>query len=475
MLSKRIATPIITMTLLAGCAVGPDYRPAEIDAGAGWTDPGANGLASDADLAQWWRRFGDPTLDRLVETALEQNLDIRETAARVTEVRALRDAAAGGYWPAVNVSGSVSRRQLSENGPFPVGQIPGYPRNQTVYDAGFDASWELDVFGGTRRAIEAADARLQAAHETLRAARLSVIAETARVYISLRGAQHERQAVTAAVEASRSSTELVRRQFAAGEVPEAALAQAEASLAGIEAQLPILEMQVRSAALSLGILLGELPETEAGLADTRDGYVTLAPLPVGERADILRRRPDVRAAERKVAAATADIGVATAELFPKIGIGAGGGFESLDTGNFFDSSSQRLSITPFISWRIFDGGRIRAQIHASEARATASALVYEKAVKAALTDAERALTRYNLGLAALDHQDTAVAAAQRSYGFADARYRAGEISLLELLEAERVLRAAENAYAQIHTRAATDLVALFKALGGGWQYRENPA
>jgi outer membrane protein TolC len=285
MLSTRIAIPII-VTLLAGCAVGPDYRPAEIDSGAGWTDPGVNGPASDADLAQWWRRFGDPTLDRLVETALEQNLDIRETAARVTEVRALREATVGGYWPAANVNGSVSRRRLSENGPFPVGQIPGYPRNQTVYDAGFDASWELDVFGGTRRAIEAADARLQAAHESLRAARLSVIAETARVYIALRGAQHERQALTAAVEASRSSTELVRRQFAAGEVPEAALAQAEASLAGIEAQLPALEMQVRSAALSLGILLGELPETEAGLVDTSAGYVTLAPLPVGERADI---------------------------------------------------------------------------------------------------------------------------------------------------------------------------------------------
>jgi len=474
MTSKRIAT-ILTMTLLAGCAVGPDYQPAEIDPGTGWTRAGAAGAVSDADLAQWWRRFDDPTLDRLVETALDQNLDIREAAARVAEVRALRDAAAGGYWPVANVNSSVSRRRLSENGPFPVGQIPGYPRNQTVYDIGFDASWEIDVFGGTRRAVEAADARLEAANESLRAARLAVVAETARVYLSLRGAQHEQQALNAAVEASRSTTELVRQQFAAGEVPEASLAEAEASLARVEAQLPVVESQVRSTALSLGILLGELPESEAGLADTNAAFVQLAPLPVGERADILRRRPDVRAAERQVAAATADIGVATAELFPKFGITAGGGFESLDTENFFDSSSQLFNITPFISWRIFDGGRIHAQIHAREARQEAAALRYEKEVKAALTDAERALTRYNFGLAALAHQDAAVSAARRNYGYADARYRAGEISLLELLVAERELRAAESDYALTHTRAATDLVALFKALGGGWQNGEDAA
>lgn len=470
----RIATFLI-ITLLAGCAVGPDYRPVEVDTGTGWTEAGAAGAMSDADLAQWWRRFDDPTLDRLVETALNQNLDIREAVARVAEVRALRDVVAGGYWPAATVHGNVSRRRLSENGPFPVGQIPGYPRNQTVYDIGFDASWEIDVFGGTRRAVEAADARLEAANESLRAARLSVVAETARVYLMLRGAQHEQQALNAAVVASRSSTELVRQQLAAGEVPEAALAQAEAALAGVEAQLPAIEAQVRTAALSLGILLGELPESEAGLADTNAAYVELAPLPVGERADILRRRPDVRAAERQVAAATADIGVATAELFPKFGIAAGGGFESLETGNFLDSGSQRFDITPFISWRIFDGGRIHAQIHVREARQEAAALEYEKEVKAALTDAERALTRYNLGLVALEHQDTAVTAARRNYGFADARYRAGEISLLELLDAERGLRAAESAYALTHTRAATDLVALFKALGGGWQNGEDAA
>ena len=467
MQSTKIAIPLL-ITLLAGCAVGPDYRPVDVDTGQGWAEPQTDEVATDADLTQWWRRFEDPTLDRLVETALTQNLDIREAATRVAEVRALYDAVAGRQWPVVGANGSVSRRQLSENGPFPVDQIPGYPRNQTVYDAGFDASWEIDVFGGTRRAVEAAGARLEAANEQLLAARLSVAAETARVYLALRGAQHEQRALNAAVEASRASTGLVRQQFEAGEVPEAAVAEAEASLAGVEAQLPFIEALVRTAALSIGILLGDLPESELGLIQTSTDYVTLAPLPVGERADILRRRPDVRAAERMVAAATADIGVATAELFPKFGISANGGFESLETGNFFDSGSQQFSLTPFISWRIFDGGRVRAQIHASEAREQRAALEYEKTVKVALTDAERALTRYRLGLTALKYMDLAVNAARRNYGFADTRYQAGEISLLELLVAEGTLRVAENNYAQTHTRVATDLVALYKALGGGW-------
>jgi outer membrane protein TolC len=177
----------------------------------------------------------------------------------------------------------------------------------------------------------------------------------------------------------------------------------------------------------------------------------------------------VRAAERALAAATAEVGVATAELFPKISIGAGGGFQSLEPGELFESDSQTWSVVPLISWRVFDGGRVRAQVDAAEARVELAALEYEQAVKQALTDAELALTRYDLGLDALERQDTAVAAARTSYGHATTRYRAGDISLLELLDAERVLRNAEDAYARIHARAATDLVALFKALGGGWE------
>ena len=381
----------------------------------------------------------------------------------------MRDAVAGHRNPTVNVSAGVTRLRQSENGPLPINQIPGIERDQTIYEPGFDAAWEIDAFGGTRRAIEAAAARVDAALERRHGAEFRIAAETARSYFELRGAQHELDALEAAVTASEASADLVRRQFGFGEVPEAAVAQAEAELAAVEAELPSLEARIRVAALSIGILLGDLPESALGLVEEHTDYAALRPLPVGQRADLLRRRPDVRAAERMLAAATADVGVATANLFPRIGIGGHGGFQSLSTGNLFDSASETFAIAPLISWRVFDGGRVRAEIRASEARVEVAALQYEKAVKEALTDAELALTRYRLGLAALDRQTVAVAAARRSYGFATDRYQAGDISLLELLDAERALRRAENAYARTHTQAATQLVALFKALGGGWQ------
>jgi NodT family efflux transporter outer membrane factor (OMF) lipoprotein len=459
---------VIVPLLSTACAVGPDYRQPEIDTGQGWVTPAADG-APDTDLETWWTTFNDPTLDRLIATALARNFDIREAQARVAEVRALRDAVAGGRWPLVEAGASITRRRQSENGPLPIDMIPGLERDQTIYEAGFDAVWELDVFGRNRRAVEAAIARADAAADQQHAAELRVAAETARSYFELRGAQHEFAAIRAAVETSRRSAELVRQQYSAGAVSESAVAQAEAALAMTEAQLPGLEARVRIAALSIGILLGDLPEAEAGLADSRTEFVALAPLPVGQRADLLRRRPDVRAAERLLAAATADVGVATADLFPKIGIGTHGGFQSLEANDLLAAASETLALGPLISWRIFDGGRVRAQIRASEARVEIAALEYEKAVKEALTDAELALTRYNLGLVALDHQDTAVAAARRSYGFANDRYRAGDISLLELLDAERSLRHAEDTYARTHTEAATNLVALYKALGGGWR------
>jgi NodT family efflux transporter outer membrane factor (OMF) lipoprotein len=463
---RKIAVLALAASLTA-CTVGPEYQRPDVATGGAWTL--ATPTGTEPDLVHWWQSFGDPTLDRLVTTALAQNLDIRQATARVAEARALRDVAAGGRVPSLAARASITRRRQSENGPIPINVIPGIERDQTIYEPGFDAAWEIDVFGGTRRAVEAASARVDAAVDRRHAALLTIAAETARLYFELRGARHEIDALQATITASRSALDLVRRQRAAGEVPEAAVAQAEAEVARFEAELPLHTAEERNIALSLGTLLGELPESELPLLDTSAGYVDLKPLPVGERGDLLRRRPDVDAAERALAAATADVGVATAELFPKIRIGANGGFQALATGDIFDAASQTFAIAPLISWRIFDGGRVRAQIRASEARVQVAALQYEGAVKAALLDAEQALTRYHFGLETLERQRTALAAARRSYGFANDRYRAGDISLLELLDAERTLRTAEEGYAQTHTAAATELVALYKALGGGWQ------
>ena len=465
-MSKLLASTTLSVALLGACTVGPEYVRPGVDTGGDWIE-GISGPVP-ASLSAWWQRFDDPTLDRLVDTALAQNLDVREAQARVGEARALRNAAAGGRYPSGAVRASVTRRRQSENGPLPIRQFPVIERDQTIYEPGFDAAWELDVFGGQRRAVEAADARADAANEQRLAVRMSVAAETARTYFALRGAQHALSAREAVVAALRKTNELVADRYAAGDVPEAAVAQSRAELTAQQAQLPQIEAEVRTAALAIGHLLGELPESELDLLSEQRDYVELAPLPVGERADLLRRRPDVRAAERALAAATADVGVATAALFPSVSITASAGFQSLTTGELFDSASEIGAIMPAIKLPVFNRGRLHARVRAQEARTEVAAVEYEKAVKQALLDAERALARYDLGLEALAQQNAAVDAAKRNYDIAESRYRAGDVSLLELLDAERGLRNAQDAYARLHTAAATDLVALFKALGGGW-------
>lgn len=466
--AARVPVTALSALLLGACAVGPDYREAPpVETGSGWTHPsGADG--AQVDLSAWWKSLGDPVLDRLVTTALSDNLDLRQAEARIREARALRDRAAGGYAPSVGVSGSINRRRQSVNGPLPIDLIPGLERDQTIYDAGFDAAWEVDLFGRTRRAVESAEASVEATQADANNARVSVVAEVARSYFTLRGAQRELAAREASVDTLQQTLDLVRMRYAVGDVSQADVDAAQARLAAAAAGVPDIQAQLHAAALGLGVLLGAPPERELSLLESNLPELVLVPLPVGERADVLRRRPDVRAAERRLAASTANIGAATAELFPKLSIGAGGGFQSLDTNTLFDSASQTHSIIPLISWRVFDGGRVRAEIHVSEARQQQAALAYEKVVLAALGDAERALSNYRHGLDAVHRRRVAVDAAFRSFGHARQRYEAGDIALIDLLADERVLRDAEDAYARTHSATAVALVALFKALGGGW-------
>jgi len=471
--ARGSAVAALSALLLGACAVGPTYRgPPAVDTGNGWAQPAA--VARDSvHVSAWWAALDDPVLGRLVTTALSDNLDLRQARARISEARALRDRAAGGHAPVIDASGSVTHRRQSENGPLPIGSIPGLERDQTIYDAGFDAGWEIDLFGKTRRAMESAQASMQAAQADADGVRISVAAEVARSYLTLRGAQRELATREASLATLQQTLDLLRKRLDAGDAAQADVDTAQARLAAADAGLPAIRARQRAAALGLSVLLGAPPERELALLDTSAAQIVLAPIPVGERADILRRRPDVRAAERRLAARTADIGVATAELFPKLSIGAGGGFQSLDAGNLFESASQVFSIMPLISWRVFDGGRVRAEIHASEARQEQAALGYEKAVLAALGDAERALSNYQLGLDAVQRQRVALHAARRSYAHAQARFKAGDSALVDLLAEERVLHDAEDACVRVHTATAIDLVSLFKALGGGWDARAS--
>lgn len=469
---RRHGLYIVATLLLGACAVGPDYRqPPDIDIGEGWSHS-PDSTTARLELAQWWTSLDDPVLDRLVTDALSRNLSLRQAYARINEARALRDRAAGGYAPVVGTSGSVNRRRQSENGPLPIASIPGLDRDQSIYDIGFDAAWEIDLFGQSSRIVERAEANLQSTQADAFAIRISVAAEVARTYLSFRGAQRELAARESTVETLQQTLELVSQRFELGDASQAQVDTTKARLAAADVALPGIQSRLRAAVLGLGVLLGSPPEHELALLNTEVPEITLRAIPVGERADLLRRRPDIRSAERRLAARTADIGVATAELFPKLSIAAGGGFQSLQSGDLFDTDSTRFSIVPLISWRLFDGGRVRAEIRATEARQQQAALAYEQAVLTALSDAERALSDYLFGLDAVKRHRLAVKAARQSYGHAHTRFKAGDIALTDLLTEERVLREAEDSYVRTHTSAAINLVALFKAMGGGWDVTE---
>ncbi|PLC52969.1 RND transporter [Pollutimonas nitritireducens] len=453
---------------LTACAVGPEYHaPPPVATGDAWSQTVA-ATSAPIDLARWWSTLGDPVLERLIETALAANLDLRVAAARIDEARALRDRVAGEQLPVAGAAASVNRRRQSENGPLPVGSLPGLEATQTIYDAGFDAAWEADLFGAKQRSLEGAGARLQAAEADAQGVRMRIVAEVARAWFTAAGAGQELHTQQAMLETLEHTLKLVRKRQALGDASTSDVDAAYAQWAAAHATLPGIKARQRAAVLSLGVLLGAPPERELALLNAATAPLTLLALPVGERADVLRRRPDILAAERRLAASTADIGVATAELFPKLSIGVGGGFQALATGDWFNSSSTRFSILPLISWRLFDGGRVRAEIRAREATGQQAALAYEQAVLTALGEAERALSDYHAGLDTLSRRQATLEATRRSHNHAKVRYAAGDIALVELLAAERVLREAETANAHAHTTAAVQLVALYKALGGGW-------
>ena len=459
---------LLACVLLAACTTGPDYhQPPPVDVGGSWTLPVVTGAGAE-DYAHWWKLLGDRQLERLVQTALAENLDLYQAAARVEEARAVRDQVAGGLAPVVDAGASVNRLRQSSNGSLPIASIPGMDATQTIHDVGFDAAWELDLFGGKRRALEGATARLHAAGVEAEGVRMRIAAEVARTWYTAVGSGHEVRMQHAAAQALRKSLELIELSHAAGAASQADVDEAQARLATAEAALPALRARERAAGLALAVLLGHPPEYGLALLDGAASLPMLVEIPVGERADLLRRRPDVLAAERQLAASTADIGVATAELFPKLSIGIGGGFQALDAAELFDSGSQRFGILPMISWRLFDGGRVRAEIRAREAAQWEAALAYEKAVLAALADAETAMTEYRAGRFALQQYQLVLDARQRGHGHAAMRHAAGDIALAELLVADRQWHEAQAAVAHAHAAAAVQLVALYKALGGGW-------
>jgi outer membrane protein, multidrug efflux system len=482
--ARRASAPlcaVISLLLLcAGCSVGPNYRRPDLAAPTDWREAQQSGIKPQpADLTRWWAAFNDPALNSLVERAVQSNLDLRIAEGRIREARAVRAVTAAGEWPTLDASGSYMRNRISKNAlslPFSGGggisAFPGIELDQNLYKAGFDASWEIDVFGGVRRSVEAADANIEAAVENRRDALVTLLGDVAKNYIDLRGFQRRLAVAQANLAAQLETLDLTKIRFQVGLASDLDVAQAETQVNSTAAQIPALESFLKQAAYRLDVLIGSQP---GALWEELSNEKAIPALPpevlVGLPSELLRRRPDIRSAERQLAAATAEVGAAMAELFPKFSLTGTAGLQSLSASDWFTGRSRFWSIGPTISWPIFDAGKIRATIEVRNAQQEQALSQYEKTVLNAFQEVEVSLLNYSKEQVRYRALVDAVAANRRAVELANELYVRGLNDFLNVLDAQRSLYSSESDLAQSETTTASNLVALYKALGGGWETR----
>lgn len=507
---------------LSGCAVGPRYRPPTPELPDRWHQAATEGLAAgNASVETWWQVFEDETLSSLIKRAAEENLDLRMAVLRIREARALRGVAAGELLPSLGGSGSYQRSKTSANsamaGPAPgpgkgaqfadsvargiagsalgqglspaapnmpgvtnsiasglIGLIPGrtgLPETDEMdlHAVGFDASWEIYVFGGIQRTIEAADAYLAATVEDYRSVLVSLFAEVATTYIDIRTLQNQIEATARNIELQKEALTLTQARFDLGLAPELNVRQAEVNLATTESQLPLLEAGLAIAIYRMGVLVGLEPSALYDELSVK-GPIPQAPLEtlIGVPADILRRRPDIRAAERRLAVETAKIGAATADLYPRFTLSGTFGFEATDFNHLLDARSISYGFGPAVRWNIFDGLRNLNRIAAQEAATHQAYVLYEHTLLLALQEVESSMVAYKREQTRRDALLRATEAGQRSVQLAETLYRDGLTDFQNVLDAQRSLVNLENSLAQSRGQVVVKLVALYKALGGGW-------
>jgi multidrug efflux system outer membrane protein len=486
---------VAALIALAGCTVGPEPRRPDVDAPEQWAatdrpdrraawsdDLPSRVVATNTDARRWWAIFGDPVLDGLVDDALKQNLDVQQAGLRIAEAREQRDATASAYYPNVEASGIAGRSRMSENGIGKAlagggsssGGAAGASQQQSapsvfnLFQAGFDATWEPDLWGKTTRGVQAANADIRAADDARHDAMVSMTAEIARAYLTLRGAERQREITRQDIATQEHLAELVGSRNAAGLAPSSDVASQQVQVSASRAQLPQLEQQIAINRNRLALLLAMPP----GALDDRLAERPLPALPpqvpIGLPGDLLRRRPDVRQREAQVESATARIGVARAQLFPSVRFGATGGLQSTDSSSLFDWASRFGIFGAQVSLPIFEGGKLHAQVRIADLRAQEAVLSYRQTVLTAFHDVDNALTTYAQDQHRAMDLDRQLHQAERSRDLATDRYRSGLGAFIDVLNAEHQSHLAAVDLAQSTATASTDLVALFKALGGGW-------
>lgn len=467
MIRPLLAIPLV-VGLLHGCAsVGPDYQAPESTTPDKWHQELEQGLAGgEADYRTWWTSLNDPVLDGLIERATEGNRDLRIAFARIKESRARLGIQTGRRWPDINANGTAQRERVSKGFSDPV--VPPQSRNDTFRNIGFDGSWEVDFWGRVKRSIESAGADYEASVEDYRDVLVTLYAEVARNYIEVRTLQERIRLALENVRTQRGTLELVTERERVGLVPKLDIHQAELNLATSESIVPGLDAERIAAINRLSVLLGEPPgalhaELEA------PGPIPGPPeqAPVGLPGELVRNRPDLRRAERDLAAHTARIGVATAELYPNFTI-SGAFHYATFSGGLFDGGNRSWTYGPFFSWNLFDGGRVRSLIDEHDAKAEQSLQSYERTLLAALEDVENAMTGFARERVRREALERSVTAAQNSVRLVKIQYFHGLTNFQNVLDMERSLFRQQDLEAESEGRISQNLVRIYRSLGGGW-------
>lgn len=452
--------------LVVACAVGPDYSgPPQLGYDlTTWQQESPAAVAADPTaLGHWWSSFDDETLEKLIHQTLAANHDLAQAASRVREARAQRRQVGATAWPSLDLSGSAVRRKQGE------------ADSESLYISGLDASWELDIFGRVQRSREAARADALAALESGRALRVSLLAEVALNYVDLCAFQTRLRLAAANVERQQQTYNLIKKRLELGLASELELREGESTLANTRAQIPPIEAGLRRAIHRLAVLVGKQPGAlDQFLEEVGDIPVARLDIAIGIPADLLRRRPDIRQAERQLAAQTARIGVATADLYPRFTLNGTLSFQATDTADLFTSMSRAGSFGPAFQWNIFNAGSVRSNITVQNERQRQALLNYEKSVLLALEEVENAMVSYARELDRRRELQRAVVASRQSVRLARVMYMDGLRDFSHVLDSQRNLFLQEDQLAESHAAVTAHLIRLYKALGGGWAGRAAP-
>lgn len=462
----RSAVIVGLVACLAGCAVGPDYKPRQIDMPPQFANAAESGFAQSDVQTDFWKLFDESVLHDLVEAALDANKDLEQARANLRASRAARRVVGFDSYPTITAGASRFHVLQSEQ------QMPGFTRAEREFDdadAGFDAAWELDLFGRVRRGREAARAEEQAAAAEVRNAQVTVTAEVARNYFVLRGLQEQLEVATRNAQNQRQTLDLTQARLDAGRGTELDKSRAEAQLKTTLASIPPLRASIATTTYRLSVLTGRLPNALSSALMTPQPLPALPQLTaIGNPDALLRRRPDIRSAERNLAAATARVGIAVGDLFPRVTFFGSVGYNAARLGDLGDPQTDTYSYGPSISWAALDLGRVRARIDVAKAQTQAALAVYEATVLTALEETEGALVTYGHAQSRRATLEEAAAASSKAANLARQRFEGGLADFLNVLEAERDALTAQDSLAQSRTQTATALIAVYKALGGGW-------